>query len=147
MQHLNVGLVKLPSLLRNVKEGIALGIHILFMINRAEDELSLIPCLKLLQSIFSSPFTADYFYVNDLDCLIDIIIREILGLPLDSETRTEYLKVLYGLLKNCTAYYQRMHRKEEINKIVSRMATSDTLLPGSREWAKKLAADFKDILW
>lgn len=44
------------------------------------DDYARLPCLKLLTDMYSNPDTVDIFYTNDLNVLVDVLIREIKNL-------------------------------------------------------------------
>ena len=41
--------------------------------------------LQALEDVFVLPETADFFYVNDLNVLIDVVLRELTNLPMTDE--------------------------------------------------------------
>lgn len=96
------------------------GENIILLLNR-ESEVSLqLLILKLLYLIFTTSATYEYFYTNDLRVLVDVIIRNLLDLPLSATAlRHTYLRVLYPLLahtqlKNPDGHYKR----EELLKLL-----------------------------
>lgn len=50
---------------------------------------------KMLNDILADPKTANLFYVNDIEVLIDIILRQLLNIPSD-----EMVKLNFNLVKN-----------------------------------------------
>lgn len=115
------------------KEAQHLGNSILSLFNRAPDVFCVKPCLKLLQDIFSYQSTADFFFVNDLRVLKDIIIRQLSNLDKWDEVGKNvtaashccckllpsYLQLLHLILKNHPNVDELPYRKEEISQIVA----------------------------
>lgn len=102
----------------NKSQAANLGNYIILLLNRPDD-IMLFPCLKLIYDLFSNPSTVDFFFQNDLIALIDILIREIKNLPVEQDQkRSEYVKVLYAILKNSTEYGRVQHKLSEVIFIV-----------------------------
>ena len=71
--------------------------------------------LQALEDVFVLPETADFFYVNDLNVLIDVVLRELTNLPMSDELTCNYLQVLKQLLLN-SQWFARgdRYRREDI---------------------------------
>ncbi|MCJ1235595.1 hypothetical protein MMC14_003566 [Varicellaria rhodocarpa] len=82
--------------------------------------------LKLLYLLFTTPDTYEYFYTNDLRVLVDVMIRNLLDLPLSSTAlRHTYLRVLYPLLAHTQLKYPECHYKhEELLRLLYVMTSS-----------------------
>jgi hypothetical protein len=50
--------------------------------------------------IFSSEATTDFFFTNDQNVLVDIVIRECQDLPPADEVRVVYLQILRQMILN-----------------------------------------------
>ncbi|GJJ14706.1 hypothetical protein Clacol_008973 [Clathrus columnatus] len=79
------------------------GENIIFMLNRAgtssEDRCMQLLILKILYILFTTRFTQEYFYTNDLCVLVDVFIRELGDLSEENDSlRHTYLRVLHPLL-------------------------------------------------
>jgi hypothetical protein len=102
------------------------GENIILLLNRESETSLQLLILKLLYLLFTTPETYEYFYTNDLRVLVDVMIRNLLDLPLSSSAlRHTYLRVLYPLLahtqlRNPEAHYKR----DELLKLLY-MMTSD----------------------
>lgn len=51
----------------------------------AEDRCMRLLILKILYLLFTTPGTFQYFYTNDLQVLVDVIIRELVDIGEDNE--------------------------------------------------------------
>lgn len=72
--------------------------------------------LKLLYLLFTTSATYEYFYTNDLRVLVDVMIRNLLDLPEESESlRHTYLRVLYPLLEHTQLRHIHYKRDEILN--------------------------------
>src|ERR1700753_3784405 len=60
------------------------GENIILLLNRETETALQLLILKLLYLLFQNPATAEYFYTNDLYVLLDVILRNLLDLPIDS---------------------------------------------------------------
>ena len=70
--------------------------------------------------------TYEYFYTNDLRVLVDVMIRNLLDLPLSSTAlRHTYLRVLYPLLAHTQLKLPSLHyKREELLKLLHMMTSS-----------------------
>lgn len=70
--------------------------------------------------LFTTPSTYEYFYLNDLRVLVDILIRNLLDLPdYAAALRHTYLRVLYPLLQHTQLQYAPYYKRDEIRKLLS----------------------------
>lgn len=70
--------------------------------------------------LFTTPSTYDYFYLNDLRVLVDILIRNLLDLPeYAAALRHTYLRVLYPLLEHTQLQRAPYYKRDEIRKLLS----------------------------
>ncbi len=97
--------------------------NILLTIDQFTGETSLqLLILKLLYLLFTTPFTYEYLYTNDLYVLIDILIRNLLDLPADAShpsaapLRHTYLRVLHPLLANTQLRNPPHYKAEELRR-------------------------------
>lgn len=91
------------------------------------DETSLqLLILKLLYLLFTTPSTYEYFYTNDLRVLVDVMIRNLLDLPLTATAlRHTYLRVLYPLLAHTQLRLPECHyKREELLRLLAVMASN-----------------------
>lgn len=78
--------------------------------------------LKLLYLLFTTPSTYEYFYTNDLRVLVDVMIRNLLDLPLSSTAlRHTYLRVLYPLLAHTQLQHPPHYKRDEILRLLAMM--------------------------
>lgn len=84
------------------------GLNLILLLNRESETSLQLLILKLLYLVFGTTSTAEYFYTNDLHVLLDVILRNLLDLPVDhgdtgtamAALRHTYLRVLHPLLEN-----------------------------------------------
>lgn len=89
------------------------GENIILLLNRATETSLQLIILKLLYLLFTTQATYEYFYTNDLRVLLDVIIRNLLDLPVEMNTlRHTYLRVLAPLLSH-TQLSQPPHYKRD----------------------------------
>lgn len=85
--------------------------------------------LKLLYLLFTTPSTYEYFYTNDLRVLVDVIIRNLLDLPLSANPlRHTYLRVLYPLLEHTQLQYPPHYKRDEILRLLTVMISSGSAM-------------------
>lgn len=103
------------------------GENLVLLINR-EVEVSLqLLILKVLYLIFTTSATYEYFYTNDLRVLVDVIIRNLLDLPEESQNlRWTYLRVLYPLLAHSQLNVPPHYKRGEILKMLSILSNANS---------------------
>ncbi|MCJ1256324.1 hypothetical protein MMC24_004145 [Lignoscripta atroalba] len=102
------------------------GENIILLLNRESETALQLLILKLLYLLFTTPMTYEYFYTNDLRVLVDVMIRNLLDLPLSSTAlRHTYLRVLYPLLAHTQLKLPSLHyKREELLKLLHMMTSS-----------------------
>ena len=89
------------------------GENIILLLNRETETALQLLILKLLYLLFTTTATCEYFYTNDLRVLLDVIIRNLLDLPVEMNVlRHTYLRVLAPLLAH-TQLSQPPHYKRD----------------------------------
>ncbi|KAH8151591.1 uncharacterized protein LAJ45_04213 [Morchella importuna] len=92
------------------------GENIILCLNRESETCLQLLILKLLYLLFTTSATYEYFYTNDLRVLVDVMIRNLLDLPEESESlRHTYLRVLYPLLEHTQLRHIHYKRDEILN--------------------------------
>lgn len=72
--------------------------------------------------LFTTPPTHEYFYTNDLRVLVDVIIRNLLDLPLTaSPLRHTYLRVLSPLLAHTQLRQPPHYKRDELRGLLTAM--------------------------
>lgn len=95
---------------------------LMYHINREELRILKILMMKFLYIVFTTSYTANLPYVNDLKILVDIVLRELNDLDYASETSEDYvlaltyLKVLYPILM--FSQLLKMQPKYKLGEIV-----------------------------
>lgn len=95
------------------------GENIVLLINRESETCLQLLILKLLYLLFTTIATHEYFYSNDLRVLVDVIIRNLLDLPDESQAlRHTYLRVLYPLLNHTQLRQAPHYKRNELLKLL-----------------------------
>ncbi|KAG0635261.1 hypothetical protein HOY80DRAFT_1057637 [Tuber brumale] len=95
------------------------GENIILLLNRESETCLQLLILKLLYLLFTTSATYEYFYTNDLRVLVDVMIRNLLDLPDESEPlRHTYLRVLYPLLEHTQLRHPPHYKRDEVLKLL-----------------------------
>ncbi|MCJ1471515.1 hypothetical protein MMC13_000155 [Lambiella insularis] len=102
------------------------GENIILVLNRESETSLQLLILKLLYLLFTTSATYEYFYTNDLHVLVDVMIRNLLDLPMTSAAlRHTYLRVLYPLLAHTQLRNPESHyKREELLRLLNMMTSS-----------------------
>ena len=128
------------------------GENIILLLNRESETSLQLLILKLLYLLFTTPATYEYFYTNDLRVLVDVMIRNLLDLPLSSTAlRHTYLRVLYPLLAHTQLKEPENHyKRDEILKVLFMMAAGGaglTHFGAIDDTTKRLGARCVQVPW
>ncbi|KAF0748384.1 NCK-interacting protein with SH3 domain, partial [Aphis craccivora] len=80
---------------------------------------------KMLNDILADSKTAKLFYVNDIEVLIDIIIRQLLNIPSEEKARTSYLELCKNVIFN-TEYLDGRHKLSDLNNCLQEILADDS---------------------
>lgn len=80
---------------------------------------------KMLNDILADSKTAKLFYVNDIEVLVDIIIRQLLNIPSEEKARTSYLELCKNVIFN-TEYLDRRHKLSDLNNCLQEILADDS---------------------
>ncbi|KAL8808428.1 MAG: hypothetical protein Q9223_003814, partial [Gallowayella weberi] len=101
------------------------GENIILLLNRESETSLQLLILKLLYLLFTTPATYEYFYTNDLHVLVDVMIRNLLDLPLSATPlRHTYLRVLYPLLAHTQLKHPPHYKKDELVRLLTMMTAT-----------------------
>ena len=101
------------------------GENIILLLNRESETSLQLLILKLLYLLFTTLTTYEYFYTNDLRVLVDVMIRNLLDLPLTSmPLRHTYLRVLYPLLAHTQLRHPPHYKRDEILRLLNMMTST-----------------------
>ncbi|KAL8973359.1 MAG: hypothetical protein Q9183_000052 [Haloplaca sp. 2 TL-2023] len=101
------------------------GENIILLLNRESETALQLLILKLLYLLFTTPPTYEYFYTNDLRVLVDVMIRNLLDLPLSaSPLRHTYLRVLYPLLAHTQLKQAPHYKRDELLRLLTMMTAT-----------------------
>ena len=129
------------------------GENIILVLNRESETSLQLLILKLLYLLFTTSATYEYFYTNDLHVLVDVMIRNLLDLPLASSAlRHTYLRVLYPLLAHTQLRNPECHyKRDELLKLLYMMTSSSgagmTHFGGVDETTKRLVGRCVQVPW
>ncbi|KAL2170397.1 hypothetical protein VTG60DRAFT_4883 [Thermothelomyces hinnuleus] len=91
------------------------GENIILLLNRETETSQQLLILKLLYLLFTTAATYEYFYLNDLRVLLDVIIRNLLDLPSEANIlRHTYLRVLAPLLSHTQLSHPPHYKRDQI---------------------------------
>ncbi|KAG6089314.1 hypothetical protein E4U30_002242 [Claviceps sp. LM220 group G6] len=91
------------------------GENVILLLNRETETSLQLLILKLLYLLFTTKATYEYFYTNDLQVLLDVIIRNLMDLPDEKiSLRHTYLRVMYPLLAHTQLNQSPHYKREEI---------------------------------
>ncbi|KAL2194584.1 hypothetical protein P885DRAFT_42642 [Corynascus similis CBS 632.67] len=91
------------------------GENIILLLNRETETSQQLLILKLLYLLFTTAATYEYFYLNDLRVLLDVIIRNLLDLPSEANVlRHTYLRVLAPLLSHTQLSHPPHYKRDQI---------------------------------
>jgi len=89
------------------------------LVNRADPFLQKKkPGIKMTEFLFSNPGTFNFFYSNDLNVFVDIIIRELQDLNETDKLRLEYLQLLKLILQNGD-YRGDKYKKASVKEVLN----------------------------
>ncbi|XP_071807661.1 NCK-interacting protein with SH3 domain-like [Asterias amurensis] len=80
--------------------------------------------LKFLCDIFANADTSSLFYTNDMNVLIDIIIRQLTDRCPGDKQRTEYLGVIHSILR-MPVYWEQKHRLADLRRVIEKIAKEE----------------------
>ncbi|CDR37882.1 CYFA0S01e18690g1_1 [Cyberlindnera fabianii] len=121
---------------------------LLVFFNRVEDTCLQIMISKILYLILTTPDTMDLFYHNDLNVLVDVLLRELTNLSEEEEnTRNTFLRVLHPLLKN-EQFAQTPYKKDQLRNILRYFAgESENKFWNQTETTQRLAKRCLSVAW
>lgn len=91
------------------------GENVILLLNRETETSQQLLILKLLYLLFTTAATYEYFYLNDLRVLLDVIIRNLLDLPAEANMlRHTYLRVLAPLLSHTQLSQPPQYKRDQI---------------------------------
>ncbi|KAI9143438.1 hypothetical protein BKA69DRAFT_128928 [Paraphysoderma sedebokerense] len=131
---------KVFNLLRSrVDKSRTFGETLLFIFNRSSNETIHLLILKLLYLIFTTPETFHFFYTNDLDVLLDVLIRQLYNTELISgkNLRHSYLRVLHVFLLNSPP--PKRYKQGDVKKMIDSLCRDGSCLDVMDETTKRLA--------
>lgn len=125
------------------------GENLILLLNRETEPSLQLLILKLLYLLFTNPSTYEFFYTNDLRVLLDVIIRNLLDLPSESNSlRHTYLRVLYPLLAHTQLNQPPYYKREEIMNVLNSLITSrNTHWEPVDETTKRLVERVTNVSW
>ncbi|POS88347.1 hypothetical protein EPUL_000012 [Erysiphe pulchra] len=125
------------------------GENLILLLNRETGSSLQLLILKLFYLLFTNPSTFEYFYTNDLRVLLDVIIRNLLDLPSESNSlRHTYLRVLHPLLAHTQLNQPPHYKRQEIMKVLNSLITSrNTHWEPVDETTKRLVERVTNVSW
>ena len=81
-----------------------------------EDEDTLKIITRVVIDVYSQKTTSNFFYTNDMNVLVDILLRELNDLPMESDLRVDFLVALENLMQNSPWFSKGQYRKDDIKE-------------------------------
>lgn len=120
---------------------------LLVYFNRESDRCLQIMIAKLLYLIFTDATTSDLFYHNDLNVLVDVVIRELTDLSEDEESiRNTFLRILHIIL-NTKQISSAKYRKNELRSLLMFLSGQCSSFWDVSDQTKRLALKCLTISW
>ncbi|CAG0880123.1 unnamed protein product [Darwinula stevensoni] len=119
---------------------------LLYTFNREEEPLDLVEeaqkrdcssVVKFLQDMFSQEHTAQFFYTNDVNVAIDILIRILNNLSNDDTRKASYLVFLHNVVK-WTGYDEQRHRVSDVHSLLLAISKDEKSLTDVSFWASTI---------
>jgi Protein of unknown function (DUF2013) len=125
------------------------GENIILLLNRETETSLQLLILKLLYLLFTTKATHEYFYTNDLQVLLDVILRNLLDLPNElTSLRHTYLRVLYPLLAYTQLSQPPRYKRSEIIRVLSILGgTSNAHFAPADETTVRLVERVAQVSW
>lgn len=129
---------------------------LLLKFNRVQDKSVQIMMCKVLYLILtadSGKIAMGFFYLNDLNVLVDVLIRELENIPDNEETLRNYLLRIMGPLCENTELSISQYRKEDITRVllylssVDNLCSSDNVSKEQRTTAKLASRLLERVEW
>ncbi|XP_050421575.1 NCK-interacting protein with SH3 domain [Adelges cooleyi] len=106
--------------------------NLLLLLNTEKDPVNILDLkkktknsvVKMLNDMLADPKVAKLFYVNDIEVLVDIVIRCLLNIPAEEESRTSYLELCKNVIFN-TDYLERGHKLSDLNDCLKEIVSDD----------------------
>lgn len=103
---------------------------LLYYFNRERSTVVVVLVLKYLYLMFTTSFTINLFYTNDLKVLVDILLRGVADTPTSASNILDiYLKVLYAMLRYTpwlASGYKRDEAEGVLDHIVANLESENT---------------------
>jgi hypothetical protein len=120
---------------------------LLMFFNREEDRCLQIMISKILYLILTNKESSDLFYHNDLNVLVDVLMRELHNLSDDEESiRNTFLRVLHPLLKR-RQFETTQYKKDGLVSLLKYHAGVGHTFWNPSETTKRLASRCLSVKW
>lgn len=127
------------------------GCNLILLLNRESETSLQLLILKVLYLLFGNPSTAEYFYTNDLHVLVDVVLRNLIDLPHDSQAagalRHTYLRVLYPILLHSQISKPPHYKREELLRLLHLLVTSGAHFAPVDETTQRLVKRCTSVKW
>ncbi|KAI9207795.1 uncharacterized protein BJ171DRAFT_491501 [Polychytrium aggregatum] len=122
--------------------------NVIFVFNRSDEAGLQIDCIGFMAQIFSCKELGSFFYTNDIKVIVDILLREIVDFPEESDLiRLEYMKVLAMILR-CDIYGSDLNRYKcrDIHRTLVGIKNDPLSKTEVNRLAEKILGDCADAL-
>jgi hypothetical protein len=116
----------------------------------AQDDDTLKVIVKVVIDVYTEKATSNFFYTNDRNVLVDILIRELSDLPMESDLRVNFLVAMENLIQNSPWFGKGQYRKDDIryalDGIVEAYEGDSTFNKAAYDKAKSVLESCGDLL-
>lgn len=125
---------------------------LVYQLNETEnsDEEALKVIIKVVIDIYAEKVTSNFFYTNDMNVLVDILIRELTDLPMESELRVDFLSAIENLMQNSPWFAKGQYRKDDVKAtldgIIEAYESDSSFSKNAYEKAKAVLQSSMDLL-
>ena len=84
-----------------------------------EDEDTLRIIVRVVIDVYAQKTTSNFFYTNDMNVLVDILLRELNDIPMESDLRVDFLVAMENLMQNSPWFSKGQYRKDDIREALS----------------------------
>ena len=124
------------------------GENTILLLNRETETSQQLLILKALYLLFTTRATYEYFYLNDLKVLLDIIVRNLMDLPEEKTSlRHTYLRVLYPLLAHTQLSHPPPYKRDEVHRALGALVGGGAHFAPTDETTLRLVDRVSNVEW
>ncbi|KAI9593129.1 hypothetical protein BDF19DRAFT_449565 [Syncephalis fuscata] len=136
----------LAELTRRPESSRTFGECFVFLLNREDNITMKLMCFEFLWSIFLSPPLSNYFYDNDRNVLVDILMQNIADLGDGTEKVRRLCLETLGVLVCYTNYRHRPHKLSQVRRLLRELLNTGNASNDFHVLARKVMNDCTEAL-